>query len=128
MLWNALSEKFLNGFFSSKRKKELRGKIFEFILKNVKYFFQSWDRYKGYLKNRPHHCQSKEIIRHNFIKLLKPESKSLLDVITKGEKLSKSYDEIEVLLNLMSGGHQDYSESNREFTSTQKMLVKLVLD
>lgn len=75
-------------------------------------FFQARDRYKGYLRDHPYHYQSKEIIGYNFIKVLKPNSKSLLGATTQGKKISKSYDEIDILLNL---GHQAYSDSNRVF-------------
>lgn len=54
----------------------------------------------------------------NFIKRLRPNSKSLLDSTIQWKIFSKSYDEIEVFLNLMSAGHRDYPKPSRVFTST----------
>lgn len=81
MSWDALSAKFLNRFFLSRRTKEIRGKILRFFQKDIESLSQDCNRYKGYLRDCLYHHQPKKIIGHHFIDGLRPDSNCLLDVI-----------------------------------------------
>lgn len=80
------------------------------------------------MRDLPYHHQPIETIGPNFIKGLKLESKSLLNIIVQGKILSKNYDEIEVVLNFMFVCHRDYLELSGVFTSIQKIPDKFEMD
>lgn len=74
--WNTLFEKFNNRFLSSKKIKYLRDMISRFVQKYAESRPKAWKRYEGYLRDLPYYHQPNKIIRHKFIKGLRPESKS----------------------------------------------------
>ncbi|XP_060177734.1 uncharacterized protein LOC132607657 [Lycium barbarum] len=111
--WEILSSKFIKKFFSFRKMKELRGIIANFTQKDFESLPQAWESLKGYLRDCPHHMQPQEIIVHYFIEGLRHDSRDLLNASVQGKILTKTYEEIKALHELISEGTQEYQETSR---------------
>ncbi|XP_059288220.1 uncharacterized protein LOC132041526 [Lycium ferocissimum] len=111
--WEVLSNKLIDRFFSPKKLKELRGIIANFTQRDSESLPHAWERYKGYLRDCPHHVQSKEIIGNYFVEGLNHESRALLNASSQVQILNKTYEEMKALLEMMSEGYHESHETSR---------------
>ncbi|XP_075098010.1 uncharacterized protein LOC142175325 [Nicotiana tabacum] len=109
--WNDLARKFLARFFPSGKTAKIR----------------TWERFKGLLRDCPHHNHTNEVLAHTFIKGLHPETKIMVDVAAGGQVLEKSFDEIYALLNKFSKNNPDWQGEMGRHT-VQKSMGVLELD
>ncbi|XP_075076655.1 uncharacterized protein LOC142163283 [Nicotiana tabacum] len=109
--WNDLARKFLARFFPSGKTAKIK----------------TWERFKGLLRDCPHHNQTNEVLAHTFIKGLHPEIKIVVDVAGGGQVLEKSFDEIYALLNKFSKSNPDWQGEMGRYT-VQKSVGVLELD
>nr|XP_009600328.1 uncharacterized protein LOC104095814 [Nicotiana tomentosiformis] len=70
--------------------------------------YSTWERFKGLLKDCPHHNQTNEVLAHTFIEGLHPETKIMVDAAAGGQVLEKRFDEIYALLNKFSKSNPDW--------------------
>ncbi|XP_070054045.1 uncharacterized protein [Nicotiana tomentosiformis] len=73
-----------------------------------KSLYSAWERFKGLLRDCPHHNQTNEVLSHTFIEGLHPETKIVVDAATGGQVLEKSFDEIYALLNKFSKSNPNW--------------------
>lgn len=57
------------------------------------------ERFKGILRDFPHHQQLNVVVAHTFAESLDPNTKILLDSMVSGQALKKTYVEIYTLIN-----------------------------
>nr|XP_009624320.1 uncharacterized protein LOC104115401 [Nicotiana tomentosiformis] len=92
--WNDLSRKFLARFFPSGKTAKIRSEIVAFRQKAGESLYSPWERFKGLLRDCPHHNQTNEVLAHTFIEGLHSETKIVVDVAVGGQVLEKRFDEI----------------------------------
>ncbi|XP_075080507.1 uncharacterized protein LOC142166006 [Nicotiana tabacum] len=125
--WNNLARKFLARFFPSGKTAKIRSEIVVFKQKAGESLYPSWERFKGLLKDSPHHNSTNKVLVHIFIEALHPQTKIVVDVVAKGQVLEKSFDEIYALLNKFSKSNPDWQgEMGRNMV--QKLPGVLELD
>nr|XP_009777931.1 PREDICTED: uncharacterized protein LOC104227388 [Nicotiana sylvestris] len=90
-------------------------------------FWQAWERFKGLLRDSPHHNQMHEVLDHTFIEGLHSETKIVVDAAAGGQVLEKSFDEIYALLNKFSKSNPDWQGEMGRHT-VQKSVGVLELD
>nr|XP_009760415.1 PREDICTED: uncharacterized protein LOC104212757 [Nicotiana sylvestris] len=93
-------------------------------------FWQAWERFKGLLRDSPHHNQMHEVLAHTFIEGLHSETKIVVDAaagVNWGQVLEKSFDEIYALLNKFSKSNPDWQGEMGRHT-VQKSVGVLELD
>ncbi|XP_060183225.1 uncharacterized protein LOC132613198 [Lycium barbarum] len=61
-----------------------RREIMSFRQKNRENLYQAWERFKGLLRDCPHHHQTNEVLAHTFIESLDAQHKSSLDTAEEG--------------------------------------------
>ncbi|XP_075097929.1 uncharacterized protein LOC142175246 [Nicotiana tabacum] len=82
--WNDLARKFLVRFFPSCKTTKIRSEIVAFKQKAGESLYSAWERFKGLLRDCPHHNQTNEVLAHTFIEGLHPETKIVVDVAAGG--------------------------------------------
>ncbi|XP_009771790.1 uncharacterized protein [Nicotiana sylvestris] len=125
--WNDLAKKFLARFFPSGKTAKIRSEIVAFKQKAGESLYSTWERFKGLLRDCPHHNQTNEVLAHTFIEGLHFETKIVVDVATGGQVLEKSFDEIYALLNKFSKSNPDWQGDMGRHT-VQKSAGVLELD
>ncbi|XP_019240098.1 PREDICTED: uncharacterized protein LOC109220092 [Nicotiana attenuata] len=98
--WNDLARNFLARFFPSGKTAKIRSEIVASKQKSGESLYSAWERFKGLLRDCPHHNQTNEILAHTFIEGL--ERKIMVDAAAVGQVLEKRFDEIYALLNKFS--------------------------
>nr|XP_016472100.1 PREDICTED: uncharacterized protein LOC107794148 [Nicotiana tabacum] len=68
----------------------------------------SLGRFKGMLRDCPHHNHTNEVLAHTFIEGLQPETNIVVDAAVGGQVLEKNFDEIYALLNKFSKSNPDW--------------------
>ncbi|XP_070008742.1 uncharacterized protein [Nicotiana sylvestris] len=106
--WNDLARKFLARFFPSGKTAKIRSEILAFKQKAGESLYSAWERFKGLLRDCPHHNQTNEVLAHTFIEGLHSETKIVVDAAAGGQVLEKSFDEIYALLNKFSKSNPDW--------------------
>ncbi|XP_059281041.1 uncharacterized protein LOC132034683 [Lycium ferocissimum] len=79
--WDDLATKFLTRFFPPAKTARLRREIMSFRQKSGENLYQAWERFKGLLRDCPHHHQSNEVLAHTYIESLDVQHKSSLDTV-----------------------------------------------
>ncbi|XP_059290555.1 uncharacterized protein LOC132044083 [Lycium ferocissimum] len=72
--------------------------------------YQAWERFKGLLRDCPHHHQTNEVLVHTFIESLDAQHKSSLDTAAGGQALDLSYEELFTLLNRFTQSTPDWQD------------------
>ncbi|XP_060202088.1 uncharacterized protein LOC132630527 [Lycium barbarum] len=108
--WDDLATKFLTRFFPPAKTARLRREIMSFRQKNGENLYQAWERFKGLLRDCPHHHQTNEVLAHTFIESLNAQHKSLLDTVAGGQTLDLSYGELFTLLNRFTQSTSDWHD------------------
>ncbi|XP_075076522.1 uncharacterized protein LOC107774273 [Nicotiana tabacum] len=106
--WNYLARKFLARFFPSGKTVKIRSEIVAFKQKVGESLYSAWERFKGLLRDCPHHNQTNGVLVHAFIEGLHPQTKIVVDATAGGQVLEKSFDEIYALLNKFSKSNPDW--------------------
>ncbi|XP_060177730.1 uncharacterized protein LOC132607653 [Lycium barbarum] len=83
--WDDLATKFLTRFFPPAKTTRLRREIMSFRQKLGENLYQAWERFKGLLRDCPHHHQTNEVLAHTFIESLDAQHKSSLDTAAGGQ-------------------------------------------
>ncbi|XP_070006757.1 uncharacterized protein [Nicotiana sylvestris] len=126
--WNDLAIKFLARFFPSGKTAKIRSEIVAFKQKAGESLYSAWERFKGLLRDCPHHNQTNEVLAHTFIKGKLLHLKfSYVRVRPGGQVLEKSFDEIYALLNKFSKRNPDWQGEMGRHT-VQKSTGVLELD
>ncbi|XP_059289488.1 uncharacterized protein LOC132043007 [Lycium ferocissimum] len=100
-----------NASSSHQRKTaHLRREIMSFRQKNGENLYQAWERFKGLLRDCPHHHQTNEVLAHTFIESLDAQHKSSLDTAAGGQALDLSYEELFTLLNRFTQSTPDWQD------------------
>nr|XP_009592613.1 uncharacterized protein LOC104089426 [Nicotiana tomentosiformis] len=125
--WNDLARKLLARFFPSSKTAKIRSEIVAFKQKAGESLYSAWDRFKGLLRDYPHHNQTNEVLAHTFIEGLHHETNIVVDVAVGGQVLEKGFNEIYALLNKFSKSNTDWQgEMGRKIV--KKSAGVLVLD
>nr|XP_009620127.1 uncharacterized protein LOC104112008 [Nicotiana tomentosiformis] len=106
--WNDLACKFLDKFFPSGKITKIRSEIVAFKQREIQSLYAAWERFKGLLRDCPHHNQTNEVLAHTFIEGLHPETKIVVDATAGGQVLEESFDDIYALLNKFSKSNPDW--------------------
>ncbi|XP_075076435.1 uncharacterized protein LOC142163082 [Nicotiana tabacum] len=125
--WNDLARKFLARFFPSRKTAKIRSELVAFKQNAGESLYSALERFKGILKDCPHHNQTNEVLAHTFIEGLHSESKIVVDVVARGQVLEKSFDEIYALLNKFSKSNPNWQGEMGRHTM-QKSVGVLELD
>ena len=94
-----------------------------FRQKDGENLYQAWERFKGMLKNYPHHHHSNNVLVHTFIEGIDSNTKILLDSAAGGQALEKTHKELYTLLNRISQGNLDWHADSR---SAPKNVTKVL--
>ncbi|XP_075081450.1 uncharacterized protein LOC142166333 [Nicotiana tabacum] len=121
--WNDLARKFLARFFPSGKTVKIRSEIVAFRQKAGESLYSPWERFKGLLRDCPHHNQTNEVLAHTFIEGLHSETKIVVDVAVGGQVLEKRFDEIYVLLNKFSKIPKPVEENEKENKGSEPVIV-----
>ncbi|XP_070005356.1 uncharacterized protein [Nicotiana sylvestris] len=95
-------------FHSLCKTVKIRSEIVAFKQKVGESLYSAWERFKGLLRDCPHHNQTNGVLVHAFIEGLHPQTKIVVDVTAGGQVLEKSFDEIYALLNKFSKSNPDW--------------------
>ncbi|XP_075081780.1 uncharacterized protein LOC142166423 [Nicotiana tabacum] len=125
--WNDLARKFLAQFFPSGKTAKIRSEIVAFKQESGESLYSTWERFKWFLRDCPHHNQTNEVLAHTFIEGLHPETKIMVDAAARGQVLEKSIDEIYALLNKFSKSNSNWRGEMGRHT-VQKSTGVLELD
>ncbi|XP_070017086.1 uncharacterized protein LOC142172439 [Nicotiana tabacum] len=106
--WDDLARKFLARFFPSGKTAKIRSEIVAFKQKVGESLYLAWERFKGILRDYPHHNQTNEVLVHTFIEGLHPQTKIVVYAAAGGQVLEKNFDEIYALLNKFSKSNPDW--------------------
>ncbi|XP_075086259.1 uncharacterized protein LOC142168971 [Nicotiana tabacum] len=87
---------------------KIRSEIVAFRQKVGESLYSAWERFKGLLRDCPHHNQTNIVLAHTFIEGLHHETKIVIDAAAGGQVLEKSFDEIYALLNKFSKSNPDW--------------------
>ncbi|XP_060182851.1 uncharacterized protein LOC132612778 [Lycium barbarum] len=109
-MWDDLATKFLTRFFPPAKTARLRREIMSFRQKNGENLYQAWERFKGLLRDCPHHHQTNKVLAHTFIESLDAQHKSSLDTAAGGQTLDLSYEELFTLLNRFTQSTPDWQD------------------
>nr|XP_016456136.1 PREDICTED: uncharacterized protein LOC107780132 [Nicotiana tabacum] len=124
--WNDLARKFLARFFPSGKTAKIRSGIVVFKQREGESFYAAWERFKGLLRDCPHHNQTNEVLAYTFIEGVHPETKIVVDAAAGGQVLEKSFDEIYALLNKFSKSNPDWQgEAGRHTTHKAAEVLEL---
>ncbi|XP_070023128.1 uncharacterized protein [Nicotiana sylvestris] len=124
--WNDLARKFLARFFPSSKTAKIRSEIVAFKQKAGESLYSAWERFKGLLRDCPHHNQTNEVLSHTFIEGLCPQTKIVVDTAAGGQVLEKRFDEIYALLNKFSKSNSDWQgEMGRNMVQKSPWILKL---
>nr|XP_009617255.1 uncharacterized protein LOC104109611 [Nicotiana tomentosiformis] len=86
----------------------------------------TWERFKGLLRDCPHHNQTNEVLAHTFIEGLHPETNIVVDAAVGGQVLEKSFNEIYALLNKFSKSNPDWQgEMGRHMVQKSARVLEL---
>ncbi|XP_075080547.1 uncharacterized protein LOC107806844 [Nicotiana tabacum] len=77
--------KFLAKFFPSGKTAKIRSEIVAFKQKAGESLYSAWERFKGLLKDCPHHNQTNEVLAHTFIEGLHFETNIVVDAAAGGQ-------------------------------------------
>nr|XP_016471434.1 PREDICTED: uncharacterized protein LOC107793572 [Nicotiana tabacum] len=83
--WNNLARKFMARFFPSGKTAKIRSEIVAFKQKAGESLYSAWERFKGILRDYPHHNQMNEVLAHTFIEGLHAEIKIVVDAAAGGQ-------------------------------------------
>ncbi|XP_060177854.1 uncharacterized protein LOC132607793 [Lycium barbarum] len=108
--WDDLATKFLTRFFPPAKTARLRREIMSFMHKNGENLYQAWERFKGLLRDCPHHHQTNEVLAHTFIEILDAQHKSSLNTAAGGQALDLSYEELFTLLKWFTQSTPDWQD------------------
>nr|XP_016467334.1 PREDICTED: uncharacterized protein LOC107789967 [Nicotiana tabacum] len=114
-------------FFPSGKTVKIRSEIVTFKQKSGESLYSAWERFKGVLRDCPHHNETNEVLAHTFIEELHPETKIMVDDAAGGQVLEKSFDKIYALLNKFSKTNPDWQGEMGRHT-VQKSTGVLELD
>nr|XP_009612230.1 uncharacterized protein LOC104105587 [Nicotiana tomentosiformis] len=125
--WNDLARKFLARFFPSGKPAKIRSEIVSYKQKAGESLYSAWERFKGLLRDCPHHNQTNEVLAHTFIEGLHLETNIVVDAAAGGQVLEKSFGDIYVLLNKFAKSNPDWQGEIGRHT-VQKSTGVLELD
>ncbi|XP_060180210.1 uncharacterized protein LOC132609991 [Lycium barbarum] len=108
--WDDLATKFLTKFFPLAKTARLRREIMSFRQKQGENLYQAWERFKGLLRDCPHHHQTNEVLAHTFIESPDAQHKLSLDTAAGGQALDLSYEELFTLLNRFTQSTPDWQD------------------
>ncbi|GJW03800.1 reverse transcriptase domain-containing protein [Tanacetum coccineum] len=89
LTWDDLVSKFINQFFPPSKTTYLRNEITTFLQKPNETFNEAWERFKGFLRQRPHHGLSELHQLDTFYKSLNTNDQDALDSAAGGNFLDK---------------------------------------
>ncbi|XP_075099408.1 uncharacterized protein LOC107793572 [Nicotiana tabacum] len=89
--WNNLARKFMARFFPSGKTAKIRSEIVAFKQKAGESLYSAWERFKGILRDYPHHNQMNEVLAHTFIEGLHAEIKIVVDAAAGGQGTQNQY-------------------------------------
>ncbi|XP_070015450.1 uncharacterized protein [Nicotiana sylvestris] len=112
---------------TSSKTAKIKSEIVAFKQKAGESLYSAWERFKGLLRDYPHHNQTNEVLAHTFIEGLHAETKIVVDAAAGGQVLEKSFDEIYALLNKFSKSNPDWQGEIGRHT-VQKSVGVLELD
>nr|XP_016482951.1 PREDICTED: uncharacterized protein LOC107803695 [Nicotiana tabacum] len=124
---NDLARKSLARFFPLGKTAKIRSEIISFKQKLGESLYSAWEWFKGLLRDCLHHNQINEVLAHNFIEGLHPETNIVVDAVAGGQVLEKNFDEMYALLNKFSKSNPDWKREMGRHT-VQKYLGVLELD
>ncbi|XP_075087552.1 uncharacterized protein LOC107830520 [Nicotiana tabacum] len=125
--WNDLARKVLARFFPSGKPAKIRSEIVSYKQKAGESLYSAWERFKGLLRDCPHHNQTNAVLAHTFIEGLHLETNIVVDAAAGGQVLEKSFGDIYVLLNKFAKSNPDWQGEIGRHT-VQKSTGVLELD
>ncbi|KAG7556954.1 Retrotransposon gag domain [Arabidopsis suecica] len=108
--WNECKKAFLTKFFSNSRTARLQNEISGFTLKNAETFCETWERFRGYQNQCPHHGFSKASLLSTLYRGVLPKIRMLLDTASNGNFLNKEVEEGWELVENLAQSDGNYNE------------------
>ncbi|GJY14657.1 reverse transcriptase domain-containing protein [Tanacetum coccineum] len=123
LTWDDLVSKFINQFFPPSKTTYLRNKITNFFQEPNKTFNEAWERFKGLLRQCPHHGFSELHQLDTFYNSLNLNDQDALDSAASGNFLDKMPQE--GLAIIESKSKVRYSRSRATASLEDKMTIKM---
>ncbi|GJR38775.1 reverse transcriptase domain-containing protein, partial [Tanacetum coccineum] len=122
LTWDDLVSKFINQFFPPSKTTYLRNKITNFFQELNKTFNEAWERFKGLLRQCPHHGFSELHQLDTFYNSLNSNDQDALDSTAGGNFLDKMPQEGLVIIESKSKVRYSRSRANDSRVSTDAPL------
>ncbi|GKA42577.1 reverse transcriptase domain-containing protein [Tanacetum coccineum] len=90
LTWEDLVSKFINQFFPPSKTTYFRNEIITFVQEPNESFFEAWEKFKGLLRQCPHHGFSELHQLDTFYNALTPNDQDALDSAAGGNFLDKN--------------------------------------
>ncbi|GJU00991.1 putative reverse transcriptase domain-containing protein [Tanacetum coccineum] len=117
LTWDDLVSKFINQFFPPSKTTYLRNEITTFLQKPNETFNEAWERFKGLLRQCPHHGFSE---LHQLDTIMRTEMKKNLIKRLVGKHVAKAIEEYEKSrANLDSAGSSGGNPGNAKMMTTE---------
>ena len=114
--WNDLADKFLKKYFPSTKNAKLRNEITSFYQLEGKSLYDAWERFKKLHRRCHHHGILCCIQLETFYNGLNPSTRLMVDALTNGALLSKSYNEAYEIFKRITNNNYQWP-STRQATS-----------
>ena len=112
--WNDLANKFVMKYFPPTKNAKLRNEITSFHQLEDESLFETYERFKEFLRRCPHHGIPCCIQLETFYNGLKPSTRLMVDASANEALLSKSYTEAYEILERIPN-------NNYQWPSTEKL-------
>ncbi|GKC71106.1 reverse transcriptase domain-containing protein, partial [Tanacetum coccineum] len=122
LTWDDLVSKFINQFFHPSKTTYLRNEITTFFQKLNETFNEAWERFKGLLRQCPHHGFSKLHQLDTFYNSLNSNDQDALDSAVGGNFLDKMPQEGLAIIESKSKVRYSRSRANDSRVSTDAPL------
>ena len=118
-----MKEKFIARFFPPSRFISEKSAIATFSQGSNEPFYETWERFKSLLRRCPHHSFDDAAQLHIFYSGLKPWTKMILYVSTRGTMMSKSPEEAIAIIDSVAAS--DYQSHHDRGSIQRKGIMKL---
>ncbi|GKC65635.1 reverse transcriptase domain-containing protein [Tanacetum coccineum] len=124
LTWDDLVSKFINQLFPPSKTTYLRNKITNFFQEPNETFNEAWERFKGLLRQCPHHGFSELHQLDTFYNSLNSNDQDALDSAAGGNFLDKMPQEVLAIIESKSKVRYSRSRANDLLGITNLMITK----
>ncbi|XP_074570572.1 uncharacterized protein LOC141827240 [Curcuma longa] len=107
--WEQCEQVFLNKFYPPSKTAHMRNMISSFMQIDGESLFEAWDRFKGMLRQCPHHGLEKWLVIHTFYNRINYQTKVYLDSAAGGALMNKILEEAKDLIESVALNHHQWA-------------------